>query len=111
MSVGRSDDLTHGTAPNDKISPYASAAVMISMFYHATCASYEYARYSSSGELGYALGCAGSSFFAAFGLWVLMFGDDAHARKQKVEGKRTSGWLFKNKNKTADEQVHDRKKL
>ncbi len=70
---------------------------MISMMYHASAAFYGYARYNSTGQTGYVLGCIGSSIFAMFGLWVIMFASDkGHISKRTGADKRTSGWPFKN---------------
>ncbi len=84
-------------APADAISPYASAAVSISMLYHASAAFYGYARFTSSEQMGYLLGCLGSSTLAMFGLWVMMFGGEkGRVSKRTGADKRTSGWPFKN---------------
>ncbi|KAH8891069.1 hypothetical protein GQ53DRAFT_168628 [Thozetella sp. PMI_491] len=83
--------------PSDTVSPYASAAVLISMLYHASAAFYAYARYGTTDQTGYLLGCLGSSVFAMFGLWVVLFaGDKGHISKRTGADKRTSGWPFKN---------------
>ena len=84
-------------APADAISPYASAAVSISMLYHASAAFYGYVRFTSSQQMGYLLGCLGSSTLAMFGLWVMMFaGEKGRISKRTGADKRTSGWPFKN---------------
>ena len=67
------------------------------MLYHASAAYYSYARFNSSDQMGYLLGCLGSSIFAFFGLWVVMFaGDKGRVSKRTGADKRTSGWPFKN---------------
>ena len=67
------------------------------MFYHTSAAFYGYGRYSGTGQTGYVLGFLGSSVFAGFGLWVLMFGGNkGHISKRTGADKRTSGFPFKN---------------
>ncbi len=67
------------------------------MLYHASVAFYGYARFNSDEQIGYLLGCIGSSTFAMFGLWIILFaGDKGHISKRTGADKRTSGWPFKN---------------
>jgi hypothetical protein len=54
-------------------------------------------RFNESGQTGFILGCIGSSLFAAFGLWCLLFaGIPARISKRTGADKRTSGFIFKN---------------
>ncbi|KAI5466135.1 hypothetical protein BGZ63DRAFT_123440 [Mariannaea sp. PMI_226] len=85
------------TAKGDEISPYASAAILISTFHHASAAFYCYGRYSWSGEMGFALGCLSSSIFASFGMYCVMFaGDKAMTSRYHRFDQGTSGFPFKN---------------
>ncbi|KAK4170313.1 hypothetical protein QBC43DRAFT_305867 [Cladorrhinum sp. PSN259] len=87
--------VTHD--PADAISPYATAAVLISTLYHASAAFYSYARYTQSDQVAYQLGCIGSSLMASFGLYVLLFaGDTGRISRRTGADKNTSGWPFKN---------------
>jgi hypothetical protein len=89
--------LTSADAPANGVSPYASAAVLVSFLHHAAGAYYCWARYSWTGETGYALGCAGSTALAAFGLYCVMFaGDAAMVSKHHKFDQSTSGFPFKN---------------
>jgi hypothetical protein len=82
---------------NDTVSPYANAAILISLLYHATLAFYSYTRFFHTGQTAYVLGCVGSSVMSAFGLWCLMFaGEKARISKRTGADKRTSGFPFKN---------------
>ncbi|KAK4241591.1 hypothetical protein C8A03DRAFT_30316 [Achaetomium macrosporum] len=88
-------------APEDAAAgptPSASAVVLISALYHAAAASYSYARYYTTGQVAYLLGCLGGSVLATFGLWVLMFAGAKNRRVSRRTGadKETSGWPFKN---------------
>lgn len=81
----------------DAAAPYASAALLLTLLYQSAAASYCYARFHVTGQTGYLLGCVGSSVFAAFGLWCLMFGGEkARISKRTGADKRTSGWPFGN---------------
>ncbi|KAJ9157826.1 hypothetical protein NKR23_g58 [Pleurostoma richardsiae] len=82
--------------PTDGISPYANAAVLLTTLYHGTAGFYSYARYSTTGQAGYMVGCVGSSVLAAFGLWVLMFGSGSHISRRTGADKRMSGFPFRN---------------
>ncbi|KAH6898431.1 hypothetical protein B0T10DRAFT_555749 [Thelonectria olida] len=84
-------------AKPDEISPYANAALVISTVHHATAAFYCYSRYSWTGEMGYVLGCLGSSIFGAFALYCVMFaGDKAMTSRYHHFDQSTSGFPFKN---------------
>ncbi|RSL51226.1 hypothetical protein CEP54_011552 [Fusarium duplospermum] len=82
-----------GTTP----SPYASAAVLISMLHHASSAFYCYGWFAWTRETGYLLGCVGSAIFATFALYCIMFASDKAmiSRYHKFD-QSTSGFPFKN---------------
>lgn len=83
--------------PSDAVSPYANAVILISTLYHAFEAFHSYARFNVTGQAGYVFGAVGSGVFAAFGLWVLMFGSDkGHISRRTGADKRTSGFPFGN---------------
>lgn len=97
-----------GTAPNDAVSPYAAAVILVSMAHHATAAFYTWARFHSSGQTGFMLGCIGNTVFAAYALWVLMFGSEkVQISRRTGANKRTSGWPFKNAE--ADKRFADKR--
>ncbi len=80
-------------------SPYAWAAVLMSMLYHGAAAFYSYGCYyykAQPAETAFAVGCTGSSILAAFGLWCLLFGEGSHISRRTGADKRTSGFPFKN---------------
>lgn len=79
------------------MSPYANAALVLTSFHHASAAFYCYSRYLQTGQTAFALGCLGSTVFAVFGLWGLMFAGDK-SRRSKKHGfdKDTSSFPFKN---------------
>ncbi|KAK3336446.1 hypothetical protein B0T19DRAFT_437208 [Cercophora scortea] len=84
--------------PDNSVSPYADAVVLVSIFYHASTAFYGYTRYNSStGELGYLLGSIGSGVLAAFALWISLFASGSHISRRTGADKRTSGFPFKNR--------------
>jgi len=82
--------------PADAPSPYAAPVILISSMYQGMAAFYSYTRYNETGETGYFLGCLGSSTFAAFGLWCMMFGGQSRISRRTGADKRTSGFPFKN---------------
>ncbi|KAF6809404.1 hypothetical protein CMUS01_13688 [Colletotrichum musicola] len=83
--------------PPGTVSPYANAALVLTSLHHASAAFYCYGRYLRTGQTAFVLGCLGSSFFAVFGLWGLMFAGDK-SRRSKKHGfdKDTSSFPFKN---------------
>ncbi|CAI6051156.1 hypothetical protein V2G26_014263 [Clonostachys chloroleuca] len=84
-------------APQDGISPYASAVLIVSIFHHTSSALYCYGRYTYTGETGFMLGLLGSGFFAIFALYCVMFaGDKAMISKYHKFDQSTSGFPFKN---------------
>jgi hypothetical protein len=79
------------------VSPYANAVLVISTAYHATVGFYCYGWYTWSGETGYGLGCLGSSLFASFALYCVMFaGDKAMVSRNHKFDQSTSGFPFSN---------------
>ncbi|KAL0938878.1 uncharacterized protein CTRU02_205488 [Colletotrichum truncatum] len=83
--------------PAGTISPYANAALILSSVHHASAAFYCYSRYLRDGQTAFVLGCFGSTIFAVFGLWVLMFaGDKSRLSKKHGFDKDTSSFPFKN---------------
>jgi len=85
-------------APRNGLSPYASAALTITVLHHTTAACYAYSRYAWTGQTGFVLGTLGSSFFAALGLYCIMFaGDKAMISRYHKFDQGTSGFPFKNK--------------
>ncbi|KUI66417.1 hypothetical protein VM1G_01549 [Cytospora mali] len=82
--------------PEDAISPYANAVVLISSFYHFFTAFYSYHRFNATDAGGYVFGALGSGLLAAFGLWCLLFGSGGHISKRTGADKRTSGFPFRN---------------
>ncbi len=79
------------------MSPYASAVILISSLYHSASAFYGYMKFYEAGQTGFVLGCMGSSVFAAFGLWCLLFASGpSRISKRTGADKRTSGFPFKN---------------
>ncbi|KAK2073592.1 hypothetical protein P8C59_007865 [Phyllachora maydis] len=95
-------------SPNDAVSPYAAAVILVSMAHHATAAFYTWARFHSSGQTGFMLGCIGNTVFAAYALWVLMFGSEkVQISRRTGANKRTSGWPFKNAE--ADKRFADKR--
>ena len=90
--------LTHRKADANAISPFANAALVVATFHHASSAFYCYGRWNWTGETGYLLGCIGSSVFAAWGMYCVMFaGDKAMISKYHKFDQSTSGFPFKNK--------------
>ncbi|KAG9253267.1 uncharacterized protein F5Z01DRAFT_658343 [Emericellopsis atlantica] len=86
------------TAPQNGLSPYASAALTIAVLHHTAAACYTYSRYAWTGQTGFILGTIGSSFFAALGLYCIMFaGDKAMISRYHKFDQGTSGFPFKNK--------------
>ncbi|KAI6782227.1 uncharacterized protein J7T54_002464 [Emericellopsis cladophorae] len=84
--------------PQNGLSPYASAALTITVLHHTAAASYAYSRYAWTGQTGFILGTLGSSFFAALGLYCIMFaGDQAMISRYHKFDQGTSGFPFKNK--------------
>ena len=89
--------LTRYAAPTGTISPYASAALVVSLLHQAAVAFYCYARFYMTGQTGYLLGCVGSATLSFFGLWCIMFGGDkGHISRRTGADKRTSGFPFTN---------------
>lgn len=90
--------LTPRLAPEDAVSPFANAAIIITTFHHAVSAFYCYSHYAWAGQTGFLLGCLGSTAFATFGLYCVMFaGDKAMISKYHKFDQSTSGFPFKNK--------------
>ncbi|KAL1883139.1 hypothetical protein VTK73DRAFT_9506 [Phialemonium thermophilum] len=84
-------------SPSGSISPFTNAAVLITMLYHGAYALNTWVQYNYTRQAGYLLGAIGYGFFAAFGLWCLLFGSDkGHISKRTGADKRTSGFPFKN---------------
>lgn len=84
-------------APKDGISPYASAVLVVSVLHHASSGFYCYGRYMWTHEMGYLLGCLGSSFFAVGALYCVMFaGDKAMVSRYHHFDQSTSGFPFQN---------------
>ncbi|KAF7542904.1 hypothetical protein G7Z17_g11186 [Cylindrodendrum hubeiense] len=83
--------------PSDEVSPYASATVLVSTLHHTSAAFYCYGRYTWTGESGYLFGCIGSTIFACFGLYCVMFaGDKAMVSRYHHFDQSTSGFPFTN---------------
>ncbi|KEY65581.1 hypothetical protein S7711_09242 [Stachybotrys chartarum IBT 7711] len=83
--------------PATGISPYANAALTISMLHHASAGFYCYARYSWTGQTGFLLGCLGSSVLATLAMYCVMFaGDGAMTSRHHKFDQSTSGFPFKN---------------
>ncbi|KAF4842704.1 hypothetical protein CGCSCA4_v008602 [Colletotrichum siamense] len=82
--------------PQGTISPYANAAVVLTSLHHASAAFYCYSRYLRSDQTAFVLGCLGSTVFAVFGLYCLMFAGDKSRRSKKGYDKDTSSFPFKN---------------
>ncbi|KAK1972722.1 hypothetical protein LY78DRAFT_675897 [Colletotrichum sublineola] len=84
-------------SPPGTVSPYADAALFLSSIHHASAAFYCYSRYLQTDQTGFVLGCLGSTLFAVFGLWCLMFaGDKSRRSKKHGYDKDTSSFPFKN---------------
>jgi hypothetical protein len=80
------------------VSPYANAALTISLLHHSAAALHCYSRYTWTSETGFLLGCIGSAFFASGALYCVMFaGDKAMISKYHKFDQGTSGFPFKNK--------------
>ena len=89
--------LDRDVAPQEGISPYASAVLVVATLHHASSGFYCYVRYTWTQETGYLLGCIGSSLFFAMGLYCIMFaGDKAMISKYHKFDQSTSGFPFKN---------------
>lgn len=71
--------------------------ILVSSLYHSTTAFYSYNKFNATGQTGFLFGAIGSSIFAAFGLWCIMFGSDSHISKRTGADKRTSGFPFGNR--------------
>ncbi|KAJ0379711.1 hypothetical protein COL26b_001861 [Colletotrichum chrysophilum] len=82
--------------PQGTISPYANAAVVLTSLHHASAAFYCYSRYLRSDQTAFVLGCLGSTVFAVFGLYCLLFAGDKSRRSKKGYDKDTSSFPFKN---------------
>ncbi|TPX16741.1 uncharacterized protein E0L32_003682 [Thyridium curvatum] len=83
-------------SPQDSISPYANAVVLVSSLYHFGIAFYGYVKYNETDLTGFILGAIGSGVLAAFGVWCMLFGDSRKISKRTGADKRTSGFPFKN---------------
>jgi len=93
VPLGSSSESSSG----EGISPYANAVLTIATAHHSAVGFYCYGRYTWTGETGYMLGCIGSSIFAAFGLYCVMFaGDKAMISRFHKFDQSTSGFPFKN---------------
>ncbi|KAK2065068.1 hypothetical protein LY76DRAFT_586596 [Colletotrichum caudatum] len=89
--------VSEDQTPPGTVSPYANAALFISSIHHASSAFYCYSRYLRTDQTGFVLGCLGSTLFAVFGLWCLMFaGDKSRRSKKHGYDKDTSSFPFKN---------------
>ncbi|KAH8170226.1 hypothetical protein LIA77_10770 [Sarocladium implicatum] len=96
IPLGSSIDEAKESSSN--ISPYANAALTVSLFHHSSAAFHCYGRYTWTSETGFLLGCAGSAFFASAALYCVMFaGDKAMISKYHKFDQGTSGFPFKNK--------------
>ncbi|KAF5241336.1 hypothetical protein FAUST_4018 [Fusarium austroamericanum] len=88
---------TSDVAPDGAPSPYAAAAVLISTLHHVSSAFYCYGRYAWTDETGFLLGCAGSTIFATFGIYCVLFaGDKAMTSRYHKFDQSTSGFPFSN---------------
>lgn len=84
-------------APDGAPSPYAAAAILISTLHHVSSAFYCYGRYAWTDETGFLLGCAGSTIFATFGIYCVLFaGDKAMTSRYHKFDQSTSGFPFSN---------------
>ncbi|CAK7223523.1 hypothetical protein SCUCBS95973_005208 [Sporothrix curviconia] len=89
----------HAADDTAAASPYAWAVLFLSTMYHGAAAFYSYGCYYyrvQTSVSAYAVGCAGSSALAAFGLWCLLFGGGSHISRRTGADKRTSGFPFTN---------------
>ncbi|KAI1430107.1 hypothetical protein F5Y12DRAFT_722021 [Xylaria sp. FL1777] len=83
--------------PQDAPSPYAAPVLFLTTLYHGGSAFYGWARYTATGQAGFALGFAGNAALAAFGTWCLLFGGEkARISRRTGADKRTSGFPFRN---------------
>uniref|UniRef100_A0A098D0H3 Uncharacterized protein n=1 Tax=Gibberella zeae (strain ATCC MYA-4620 / CBS 123657 / FGSC 9075 / NRRL 31084 / PH-1) TaxID=229533 RepID=A0A098D0H3_GIBZE len=88
---------TSDEAPDGAPSPYAAAAILISTLHHVSSAFYCYGRYAWTDETGFLLGCAGSTIFATFGIYCVLFaGDKAMTSRYHKFDQSTSGFPFSN---------------
>ncbi|CAK7268358.1 hypothetical protein SEPCBS57363_003053 [Sporothrix epigloea] len=86
-------------------SPYAWGVLFLSTMYHGAAAFYSYGCYYyrvQTAVPAFAVGCAGSSILASFGLWCLLFGGGSRTSRRTGADKRTSGFPFTNS--TADKR-------
>jgi hypothetical protein len=91
-------NLTNRAPASDAISPYASAALTITLIHHSCTAFHCYSRYTWTSETGFLLGLLGNSLFAFAALYCVMFaGDKAMISKYHKFDQGTSGFPFKNK--------------
>ncbi|GAW12252.1 hypothetical protein ANO14919_016140 [Xylariales sp. No.14919] len=82
---------------DDAPSPYAAPVLLLTTLYHGASAFYGWARYTSTGRMGYLLGFVGSAVLASFGTWCLLFGGEkARISRRTGADKRTSGFPFRN---------------
>ncbi|KAI8212686.1 hypothetical protein K4K54_008754 [Colletotrichum sp. SAR 10_86] len=70
--------------------------MVLTSLHHASAAFYCYSRYLRSDQTAFVLGCLGSTVFAVFGLYCLMFAGDKSRRSKKGYDKDTSSFPFKN---------------
>ncbi|KAF4469767.1 hypothetical protein FALBO_3353 [Fusarium albosuccineum] len=93
LPLETSNESSEESAP----SPYATAAILISTLHHVSGAFYCYGRFAWTRETGYLLGCVGSTIFASFGLYCVLFaGDKAMTSRYHKFDQSTSGFPFKN---------------
>ncbi|KAI0140844.1 hypothetical protein GGR57DRAFT_421759 [Xylariaceae sp. FL1272] len=98
VTVVLSGSVPVGSVNTPEDTPYAAPVLLLTTLHHASCAFYSWARYSTTGETGFMLGFVGNAGMAAFGTWCLLFGGEkARISKRTGKDKRTSQFLFRNK--------------
>lgn len=85
------------SAPKSGVSPYASAALVVSVLHHGSAGIYCYTRFLWGGDMGFVLGCIGSSVLTVWALYCVVFaGDEAMTSRYHKFDQSTSGFPFKN---------------
>lgn len=96
-SVPLTSSLRATTAESDPTAPYVQPTMTITFLYHAACAFYSYALWTSTRIFAFTLGAVGSGVLAAMGLWCILFAAEAgRVSKKTGADKRVSGFPFGN---------------
>ncbi|MCJ1364080.1 hypothetical protein MMC16_003189 [Acarospora aff. strigata] len=85
------------TDPSDPKAPYAVPTLTVTTCFHTACAFIGYTQYVRTGQSALVAGVVGYGFFAAMGLWCILFASSSGRISRKTGAdKRTSGFPFSN---------------